>query len=496
MKLKICSILCCMLLFQTTAFAFFGSKDKYEKEKEEKQPMVHTVDEWLESAVNVKMDMRKRDEAKEDKDDKLIPPKPLPLYVEKYNVMPGSRELDLSKLYKNQMVRSIFVANPEFSYAAYTETYHYPQTKQIASTFFLIELDKHLGKKERLQDVSVFEHTRIPLISTAIPYLKDDFFSTLTLVDYSSDGKKILVKERRGSLKYGLYETYVWVYFLGDTDKNSNQCYMNNLDFANELLNYTTLDGKEDFSKPDFNFMPDENMNTNLKEEKELAKYGKDLKNLENVPDYTLTTYKLIKDDKKEELDNIKAGNKLGDINELTKKQDLNWLKEEITVVGKKNYGSNYDIDGADVPKLDYRNVKNFIKTVWKNDEMNSSYKNRWYNAVPIDFRVETPYEGRENIGYGVRLNLLNEMIRAYWFDRQNLILNHIRWDLNPLGFSANNPNEVIVLAWAYNKEGKKVSLGRWAVDLETGNPRLVMEDEEISIEANGLFLEGKLNPR
>ena len=41
-------------------------------------------------------------------------------------------------------------------------------------------------------------------------------------------------------------------------------------------------------------------------------------------------------DDKKEELDNIKAGNKLGDINELTKKQDLNWLKEEITVVGKK----------------------------------------------------------------------------------------------------------------------------------------------------------------
>ena len=487
MKLKLISLILILMFLQTSSHAFWFKK-KYEKEKEQKAPMVHTVDEWLESATHVKMDMRSRDEV-EKKEEKFLPTKDLPLYLEKYNVASGSRELDLSKIYENQLVRSFFVAEPNFSYATYTETYNYPQTQQIASTLYLIELDKHLGKKERLQDVSIFEHTRIPLISTAIPYLKKDLFSTLTLVDYSKNGDKILVKERTGSMKYGIYETYVWIYFLTDEDKESNQCYMNNLDFNNEFLNYTTLEGKEKKQNNDLYFLNDNN-----REEKELSKYGDDIKNLEDAPDYTLTTFRLVHGNKKEELQTLGHGTKLGNIDELTKEDNSYWIKEEILIKGKKQGQASSDYVNEPA-NLNYTDIKDFIKSVWKNDVVNSSYKNRWYNNPPKDYLAEISYEEKQDIGFGVRLNLLNEMIKAYWFDNQNLILNHIRWDLNPLGFSANG-NEIIVLTWAYNKEGKKVSLGRWAVDLENGNPRLIPEDEEILIEANGLFLEGKLNPR
>lgn len=139
------------------------------------------------------------------------------------------------------MIRSPFVSDPNFENAVYSEIYYYPQTRQTASTMYLIELDKYLGKKERLNDVSVFEHTRYPLISTALPYLKEGFFSTLTFVDFSSDGKTFVAKEKRGSNKFGLYETFVWLYYITDEPRELNSCYMNNLEFANEMKAFESL---------------------------------------------------------------------------------------------------------------------------------------------------------------------------------------------------------------------------------------------------------------
>ena len=85
-------------------------------------------------------------------------------------------------------------------------------------------------------------------------------------------------------------------------------------------------------------------------------------------------------------------------------------------------------------------------------------------------------------------------MIKAYWFDRSNLILNYIRWDLNPLGFNSNNKNEIVVTAFAYGKNGEKVSLGNWGVDINNGLPRLIPNEENIQIEANAFYIVKKLN--
>lgn len=485
-----------LILSQTVCFAFSNPfKKKYDKEKEEKQPMVHTVDEWLEEAASVKMDLRKREEAREYKNENdpnaenLLPPSSeLPYYAERYNVKPGSKELDLTFLLKNKFVRSPFVSNPDFTEAVYSEVYYYPQTRQTASSLYLIELDGHLGKKERLKDVSVFEHTRYPLISTAVPYLKEGFFSTLTFVDFSSDGKKIIAKEKRGSNRFGIYETYVWVYFLTDENRELNSCYMNNLNFSNEMAAFY-----ENVS---------DNENSFFGSTEDAGSFDFDFNKLQTVPDVN-PDLSFVSDKDKNSNGNITgtvttaSNTVISGLGSKNGEFDTNSLRENAANSDNSSNaaGSNYGIKEEDVPKLDYKDVRNFIKTVWKEESMTSPVKSRWYNKIPVDFRVDTPYTPKKSKGFGVRLNMLNEMIKAYWFDRQNLILNHIRWNLKPLGFNKNNKDEIIVIAWAYNNNGEEISLGRWGVNLNDGLPRYIPDDEKVEVEANGFYLVRKLNP-
>ena len=128
------------------AFGFELFKKKYDKEEKENDPMEHTVQKWRESGTNVKMDLRKRDEDIGKKVENLnTPTAEIPSYLELYNIKPGSKELNLSSILKTKTIRSPFISNPEVSLAAYTESHYYPQTRQIASTLYLINLDRHLG---------------------------------------------------------------------------------------------------------------------------------------------------------------------------------------------------------------------------------------------------------------------------------------------------------------------------------------------------------------
>lgn len=426
-------------------YAFSFKKNK-KKKKEKLPPMVQTVDEWMEAATAPKMDMRKRQEDISEEDKKYIEPKRLPSYLLKYNKNAGTKELDLTHILKYGNIRTYPVSDSSFNNAVYTESYYYPQTRQVASTFYLIELDKHLSDKEKLEDVSIFEHTRYPLISTALPYLKEGFYSTLTLVDFSKTGKEILVKEKRGSNKFGLYETYVWIYYLTDESKEDSEAYINNLDFE----------------KNGFDFEEEPKYVSENGFEIEGEEYNVNLNNLKPSPDKAPSA----------NADEKTNGINLDNLNESLIKKTL---KEE------------------DMPKLTYDDLNSYIKSVWKDSNVKPSNKTRWYNNAPKDFTVETPNYEREKIGYGVRLNLLNETIKAYWLDKQKLLLNHIRWDLKPLGFSS---DEIITEAFAYGTDGKKISLGRWAVNIKDGLPRLIAEDENISIEANAIYVERGLEAR
>lgn len=463
MKRKVVFAFLFLTLIQGVVFAFSNPfKKQNNVEHKEGQPMVHTVEEWMESATNVKMDMRQREESPLENEYIILPAK-RPAYLEKYNVKPGYREMNLSGLYKTQNVRSVFVADPSVTGAVYSETYYYPQTSQTATTLYYIELDKHMSKKERLEDVSIFEHTRYPLISTALPYLKQGFFSTLTVVDFSSDGKTVLVKEKRGSNKFGIYETYLWLYYLTENEPMESECYRNNLDFSNEMQ--ISFDAAVPVGRAD--------------------------------AEYPLTRI----DAASEAVPNVNFEPEIKNGNEkVYPKSELGggllpYLKEEEVNEAPSSKVSVPEYISTPA-KLNYADIKEFIKTVWKEEEVKNSYKKQWFNTVPPDFRVDIPENVKGKIGYGVRLNLLNETIKAYWFDRTNLILNYIRWDIRGLGFSASNQEEIIAEAFGFNKDGKEISLGNWAVNIKNGLVRRVDEDEDIQIQANGLFLEEKLNTR
>ncbi len=425
-----------ILSFSLPVFAFENPFKK--KPKEPQIPMVQTKEEWLEDATSVKMDLRDLPVNIKEEEKKYIAPKKLPSYFVKYNTSAGSKELDLSGIFKTQNVRSPFVADSFFKNAVYTEAYYYPQTRQIASTFYLIELDNFLSNKEKLEQLSVFNHTRYPLITTALPKFQEGFFSTLTLVDFSKTGKEILVKEKRGSNKYGLYETYVWLYFLGDESKEDSEIYLNNINFENS----------------EFNFVSSEQQNTSGFEANQQFDV-QDYKNLPSPPS---------------EMPSLNATG-----GELKEKEIETVLTNEL------------------LPKLKYEDLNDYIKEVWTKTNNGNHPKERWYNLPQKEVSNPSFETNEKTIGYGVRLNLLNETIKAFWFDKQNLILNHIRWDIKPLGFVFGT-DEIAVSAFAYGKDGKKISLGNWAVDIHTGIPRLIGQDENIQIEANGVYLKEGLN--
>ncbi len=403
-KIALTFLIFSMFTVQST-YAFLFKKDK--SKEPEYPPMVQTVDEWLDEATAVKSDLRKPVEDKGEKDEKYIKGEEPPAYLVPYNIRAGSKELDLSQLYKNQLVRSPFIADSKVENIVYTETYYYPQSFQAASTLFLFEADTNSDKKDRIIKADIFEHKRYPLISTALPYYKNGLFSTLTLVDFSSDGKKLLVRQKTGSNKFGTYETYVWVYFITDEKKENNKCYLTNIDFSSE--NSSVLE--DEFSG------------------------GRD--------------------------------------NNFKKENNPNLTKDDINLTPPNEKLSSSDASTRDLEETDEENLQ----------------KKRWYNVRVEDFKIDDFYSSdKENLGFGVRLNLLNDFIKAYWYNKKGLNLNHIRWDIHPLGFNSSNDNEIIVKALAWNNEGKEVSLGFWAVNLEDGMPRYI-EGNSASVGANALVI-------
>ena len=72
----------------------------------------------------------------------------------------------------------------------------------------------------RALSASVLNTRRTPAISTGTEEFRENLFSTLTIVDFSSDSTKLLVKEKVGSAKEGIFRNYIWIYFMdGEQDQ-------------------------------------------------------------------------------------------------------------------------------------------------------------------------------------------------------------------------------------------------------------------------------------
>ena len=203
-------------------------KKLQEEQEKETEPMVQTVQEWEERATDIKMEHRISEPYKEPPNPKLVEKLDPQTFFEKYNSAPGSREFSLEKLKINKSARSQGVVSPDFKLMAYTECYYHPSNRQTASAFFIYPLDTSKGKKQRVLDANVFAGAKkTPLISTTNETLKEFLFSSFTVVDWSKDAKRVLLKEKIGSEIDGVYQTNIWVYFLDEksdtNDKISNK---------------------------------------------------------------------------------------------------------------------------------------------------------------------------------------------------------------------------------------------------------------------------------
>lgn len=139
---------------------------------------------------------------------------PKPLYsIVKYNQPAGSPELSLGKrLFEVKQINAQGVVSPDFTKLVYPAVYYYGDNKTVDCDLFEILLDKEGSSLEKILKANVSKRNPEPIISTAKNTDNYAAFRTLTPVDFSVDGTKILAKEKLGSSEDGIWQTDIYIY--------------------------------------------------------------------------------------------------------------------------------------------------------------------------------------------------------------------------------------------------------------------------------------------
>ena len=206
----------------------------FKKKKETVPKMVETKQEYEIEAQNVPLKDRKLEVQQEPESDKKNY-YPKPHYVfERYNYPPGQRGYDIRFVKKNLVEHPIIVADSECNYVAYANYYYRADIDEIYSDFYVEKLDKTKNKTKRILEFNHRQLKRTPVLLSGFKEEYQHLFSGLSLVDWSADGKKVLIKEQIGSTLRGIYKTNLYVYYVDEekTVKLSN--------FNNSITNYYT----------------------------------------------------------------------------------------------------------------------------------------------------------------------------------------------------------------------------------------------------------------
>jgi len=156
------------------------------------------------------------------KPEKTPPAPQYPFFrFEPYNEPSGTQKLNLFNIEKKREIISQAVISPDKTKAAYCETDFYPQTAQTASRLFYINIPvpqpsdisgELVAETPDMYKIKTLENPGIKILEAGRGYLTEDLFETLTIVDWSSDGKKLLVKETTAEHQRGIHKTDLWVY--------------------------------------------------------------------------------------------------------------------------------------------------------------------------------------------------------------------------------------------------------------------------------------------
>ena len=192
---------------------------KEEKEKKNKKKLDYkpsgfmTVEEY--EALSVYRD-KMEDKVEIPKVQKVSDMKyvPQPTYrIVRYNDPPGSPELNITKrFYQLKQYNGQGIASPDFSIMVYPVVYYYPNSASTASDLFVIKLEDDGTNLSKMLRANVKKRLPDPIVSTEKSIDNFYAFRTLTPIDFSTDGTKLLLKEKIGSSKDGIWKTNAIVY--------------------------------------------------------------------------------------------------------------------------------------------------------------------------------------------------------------------------------------------------------------------------------------------
>jgi len=139
---------------------------------------------------------------------------PQPLYrIVKYNAPPGGVELKLGKrLYLKKQINAQGIVSPDFSIMVYPAVYYYADSVSVAGDLFVIPLDKDDTNLNKILKANTAKRLPDPILSTDKAIDNYASFRTLTPVDFSPDGTKLLAKQKIGSSEDGIWQTNIFTY--------------------------------------------------------------------------------------------------------------------------------------------------------------------------------------------------------------------------------------------------------------------------------------------
>lgn len=188
--------------------------EKYEKSKMPDSGYMTVAEYEAKSRAKSKKEIAeevKHAEIPKDSNMVYVPQKTFKLV--KYNDPIGSPELTLPrKLNFDRQINAQGIISGDKSMLVYPAVYYYAQTDCTSCDLFLIKLDPKLNDTDKAMKANIVQRKEEPLISTSKDIETKFIFRTLTPIDFSSDNKKLVVKEKIGHRHDGIWKTDLWVY--------------------------------------------------------------------------------------------------------------------------------------------------------------------------------------------------------------------------------------------------------------------------------------------
>ncbi len=190
-------------------------KEKYEKSRLPESGYM-TVEEYeAKSRAKTKREISSKvlTEAEMPKDENMVYIPQKKFHLVKYNDPVGSPELSLPrKLNFDRQINAQGIVSGDLTKLVYPAVYYYAQSDCTSCDLFLINLDSRLNDVEKVKKANIVNREPKPLISTSKDIDTKFVFRTLTPIDFSSDNKKLVVKEKIGYRHDGIWKTELWVY--------------------------------------------------------------------------------------------------------------------------------------------------------------------------------------------------------------------------------------------------------------------------------------------